>query len=208
MDMGVPTPRPVAFADGFTAARRTDVYTSNGREAAISRSKTLTRAHQRRALGQADAYRGHLAEGARFHRPDRCPSSARRRLSRGWPGSRATRRVNRSSPRQLDGRDLGYTYGAYALKRRTSPPAASTCASGRGDGTGSGGSLSTSCSPNNGGFAGSGSRVRESNHLTTDGIITFSKSEDQWPNVRSPPSRRIGRTSSAGNTTGRCARIS
>ena len=29
MDMGVPTPGPVAFADGFMPARRTDVYTSN-----------------------------------------------------------------------------------------------------------------------------------------------------------------------------------
>ena len=75
MDMGVPTPAPVPFADGFVRARRPDVWTGRSTRDASVRSLRDTDAALTNAAraGQADAYRGHLAEAARFHRPAQMP---------------------------------------------------------------------------------------------------------------------------------------
>ena len=118
MDMGVPTPRPVAFANGFTTARRTDVYTSKvTAEAAIKSLKDTDAALTNAArAGQADAYRGHLAEGARFHRPDVMPIVGQDAILAwlaGQPGY--TSGESKFAETSLAG-DLGYTFGAYALK--------------------------------------------------------------------------------------------
>jgi len=117
MDFGVPTPGPATFADGFTAARRTDVYAGRSTpDAAIKSLKdtdaALTNAARR---GQADAYRGHLAQDVRFHRPDVMPivgQDAVLMWLAGQPGyaSGETKYAETS----MAG-DLGYTYGAYAL---------------------------------------------------------------------------------------------
>src|SRR5207244_4182469 len=89
MDMGVPTPGPVMFPDGFTPARRTDVYASKTTTEGARRSLKDTDAALTNAAraGQADAYRGHLAEGVRFHRPKAMPVVARMQCSRGSPDS-------------------------------------------------------------------------------------------------------------------------
>src|SRR5262245_350001 len=75
MDMGVPTPAPVMFPAGFTRAPQTQRYTRSTTVQAAVRSLRDTDAALTNALrrGQADAYRGHLAEGARLHRPEMMP---------------------------------------------------------------------------------------------------------------------------------------
>src|SRR5256714_671348 len=118
MDMGVPTPGPVTFADGFTAAKRADVYAgTTSPDAAIKSLKDTDAALTNAARGgQADAYRGHLAQDVRFHRPDVMPIV----------GQDAALMWLASQPGYLSGEtkhaetsmagDLGYTYGTYALK--------------------------------------------------------------------------------------------
>jgi ketosteroid isomerase-like protein len=117
MDMGVPTPGPVMFADGFTAAQRTDVYAGRTTPEAAAKSLKTTDAALTNAArsGQADAYRGHLAPNVRFHRPEAMPIV----------GEDAALKWLAGQPRYVSGEakyaetsmagDLGYTYGTYAL---------------------------------------------------------------------------------------------
>jgi len=117
MDMGVPTPGPVMFADGFTAAQRTDLYGGRTTPEAAAKSLKNTDAALTNAArsGQADAYRGHLAPNVRFHRPEAMPVV----------GADAALTWLASQPRYVSGEakyaessmagDLGYTYGTYAL---------------------------------------------------------------------------------------------
>lgn len=117
MDMGVPTPGPVMFADGFTAAQRTDVYAGRTTPEAAAKSLKTTDAALTNAArsGQADAYRAHLAPNVRFHRPEAMPVV----------GEDAALKWLAGQPRYVSGEakyaetsmagDLGYTYGTYAL---------------------------------------------------------------------------------------------
>jgi len=118
MDMGVPTPGPVTFPDGFTAARRADVYAGKITVEAATRSLKDTDAALTNAAraGQADAYRGHLAEGARFHRPEMMPvvgHDAVLAWLAGQPGYASGE--SKFAETSMAG-DLGYTYGTYLLK--------------------------------------------------------------------------------------------
>ncbi len=118
MDMGVPTPGPVTFPDGFTAARRADVYAGKATVDAATRSLKDTDAALTNAArtGQADAYRGHLAEGARFHRPDVMPVVGQDAILAwlaGQPGYASGE--SKFAETSMAG-DLGYTYGTYLLK--------------------------------------------------------------------------------------------
>jgi len=118
MDMGVPTPGPVMFPDGFTAARRTDVYTGKSTPDAATKSLKDTDAALTNAArsGQADAYRGHLAPDVRFHRPEAMPVVGRDAALTwlaGQPGYASGE--SRYGETSMAG-DLGYTYGTYALK--------------------------------------------------------------------------------------------
>lgn len=118
MDMGVPTPGPVTFTEGFTRAPRTDVYAGKAAPDAARRSLKDTDAALTNAArsGQADAYRSHMADTIRFHRADRLPVV----------GERAALDWLRVEPPYASGEsrfaetsasgDLGYTYGTYALK--------------------------------------------------------------------------------------------
>ena len=118
MDVGVPTPGPVMFADGFTAARRTDVYAGNATaEAAIKSLKDTDAALTNAArTGQADAYRGHVADGARVHRPEMMPVVGQEAVLAwlaGQPGYASGE--SRFAETSTSG-DFGYAYGTYALK--------------------------------------------------------------------------------------------
>src|SRR5258705_6792095 len=118
MDVGVPTPGPVMFAEGFTRAPRTNVYAGKATPDAATKSLRDTDAALTNAArsGQADAYGGHLAEGVRFHRSETMPmvgESAVMAWLRGQPAyaSGESRFAEASSAG-----DLGYTYGTYAHK--------------------------------------------------------------------------------------------
>jgi ketosteroid isomerase-like protein len=122
MDMGVPTPGPVMFTEGFTRARRTDVYAGKATPEAAIKSLRDTDAALTNAAraGQADAYRGHLADGARFHRPDVLPVVGEGAVLAWLSGQPAyASGGSRFAETSLAG-DLGYTYGAYTLKGEAS----------------------------------------------------------------------------------------
>jgi len=118
MDMGVNTPGPVPFPGGMTRAPRADVYTGNATGPAASRSLRDTDAALTNAArsGQADAYRDHLAEGARLHRPDVMPLVGQAAIV-AWLASQPAYASGESAFAEtaLSG-DLGYTYGSYAMK--------------------------------------------------------------------------------------------
>jgi ketosteroid isomerase-like protein len=117
MDMGVPTPGPVPFADGFTAARRTDVYAGKATRDAATRSLKDTDAALTYAAraGQTDAYRGHLAQEVRFHRPDVMPIVGPDAVLMWLAGQPAYAAGETRYAETSAAADLGYTYGTYAL---------------------------------------------------------------------------------------------
>jgi ketosteroid isomerase-like protein len=118
MDMGVGTPAAVTFPDGFTRAVRTDVYGGNAAAAAATKSLRDTDAALTNAArgGQADAYRGHLAEGARVHRPDVMPLVGQDAVVK-WLAAQPAYTSGESRFAELaTSGDLGYTYGTYAMQ--------------------------------------------------------------------------------------------
>jgi ketosteroid isomerase-like protein len=118
MDVGVQTPAPVPFADGFTRAPRTNVYSGNASAAAAMRSLKDTDAALTNAArsGQADAYRGHLAEGARLHRPNVMPLVGQDAIV-AWLATQPVYASGESRFAETAASgDLGYTYGTYAMK--------------------------------------------------------------------------------------------
>ena len=118
MDMGVPTPAPVMFAEGFTRAPRTDTYGRKSSREASTRSLRDTDAALTNAArsGQADAYRGHLAPAARFHRADLMPIVGADAVLK-WLANQPAYGAGESRYAETsEAGDLGYTYGLYALK--------------------------------------------------------------------------------------------
>ena len=118
MDMGVPTPAAVMFPPGVTRARQTERYARQTTVESAVKSLRDTDAALTNALrdGQSEAYRGHLAEGARLHRPDVMPIVGEQAIV-AWltsqPGYAAGE--SRFADTSMAG-DLGYTYGTYALE--------------------------------------------------------------------------------------------
>jgi ketosteroid isomerase-like protein len=117
MDMGVPTPASVMFTPGFTRAPQTQRYTRRTTTQSAVRSLRDTDAALTNALrsGQAEAYRGHLAEGARLHRPDVMPIVGEQAIVAWLTGQpRYAAGESKFADTSMAG-DLGYTYGTYAL---------------------------------------------------------------------------------------------
>ena len=116
MDMGVPTPGPASFAEGFSQPRRSEAYAGRATAEASTKSLRDTDAALTNAArtGQADAYRGHLAESARFHRPDVLPLVGADAII-GWLSRQPVYASGESRFAETSrAGDLGYTYGSYA----------------------------------------------------------------------------------------------
>lgn len=118
MDVGVTTPGPVPFPAGFTPASRPNRYAGRMTMEASMKSLRDTDAALTNAArgGQADAYRAHLAEDVRFHRPDAMPVTGQDAVLAWLDGQPAyASGESRFAETSMAG-DLGYTYGTYALK--------------------------------------------------------------------------------------------
>jgi ketosteroid isomerase-like protein len=117
MDMGVPTPAAVMFPPGVTRAPQTPRYARATTVESAVKSLRDTDAALTNALrqGQSDAYRDHLAEGARFHRADVMPIVGEQAIV-AWLASqpRYASGESKFADASMAG-DLGYTYGTYAL---------------------------------------------------------------------------------------------
>ena len=117
MDMGVPTPGPVMFPPGFTRARHAERYarTTTVQSAVKSLRDTDAALTNASRSGQSEAYRGHLAEGARLHRPDVMPIVGEQAIVAWLAGQpRYVSGESKFADTSMAG-DLGYTYGTYAL---------------------------------------------------------------------------------------------
>jgi hypothetical protein len=120
MDIGTTTPRAATFAERFTRAPSANRFTGelDDRTPPLGTADSVLNSDLK--TGAARAYRGRLAPGARFHRPQTMPVV----------GEAAALRYLATQPRydQVDSRysessqsgDLGYTWGTWS---RTLPPA-------------------------------------------------------------------------------------
>jgi ketosteroid isomerase-like protein len=121
MDVGGSTPGPAPFPAGFTRAPRTDIYTGSATTAEAARSLRDTDAALTNAArsGQADAYRGHLADGARLHRTGVMPLVGRDAIVAWLVGQPAYASGESKFAETAQSGELGYTYGSYVI--RTDP---------------------------------------------------------------------------------------
>lgn len=118
MDMGVSTPQAVTFPEGFTQAPQVDRYASLANVDSAIRSLRDTDAaltHASRS-GQMDAYRGHLAQGARLHRPGVMPLVGEQAILP-WLADQPRYAAGESRFADVStAGDLGYSYGTYTLQ--------------------------------------------------------------------------------------------
>jgi ketosteroid isomerase-like protein len=121
MDVGVDTPRAASFAAGFTRAPSANRFTGDYDENTPPLSAADGVLNSALRTGQAAAYRGRLAPGVRFHRPNIMPVVGERDALR-WL---ATQPVYASADSRYAeaarSGDLGYTWGAYAIGPRQKP---------------------------------------------------------------------------------------
>ena len=117
MDMGVPTPGAVSFAEGFTRAPHADAPAAGASADAASRSlrdadAALTAAAR---TSQANAYRGHLAANGRLHRPGVMPLVGEKAALAWLATQPALASDDARFAEAATSGDLGYTWGHYAI---------------------------------------------------------------------------------------------
>ena len=118
MDVGIPTPGPVPFAEGFTRAPTANRFSGDY----DSNTPTLDGAD--RVLNSAlrsspvRAYRGRLAEGARLHRPNTMPASGERDILARLASAPPMTMIDSRFAEAAQSGDLGYTWGNYRIARR------------------------------------------------------------------------------------------
>ena len=127
MDVGVTTPGPAPFAPGFTWAPHA------GRFAGDDGLDTATRMQRLRAVdaaltkaslaSQAEAYRGHIAEGARLHRSSLMPITGEQAILEWLEGQPAYSAGESRFAEPARSGDLGYTWGTYATPAAGQEPA-------------------------------------------------------------------------------------
>jgi ketosteroid isomerase-like protein len=122
MDVGSPTPGPVAFAPGFTRAPHANRFSGDfdDRTPPLSAADSVINAALR--ASQAGAYRDRLAPGARLHRNNIMPLIGDRAIL-AWLASQP--RYSAADSRYAEAArsgDLGYTWGTYIIPARGKTP--------------------------------------------------------------------------------------
>jgi ketosteroid isomerase-like protein len=121
MDVGIPTPGPVAFAPGFTRAPQANRFTGDYDDTTppLGAADSLLNAGLR--TDPVRAYRTHVAPTARVHRPNILPVVGERRILQ-WAASQSvfSSADSRYSEAARSG-DLGYTWGTYTTASKSSP---------------------------------------------------------------------------------------
>ena len=117
LDVGIPLPMEAPFAPGFTRAAVGDRYSGSDtvtaatgalRGADMALNRALTRS-------QEMAFAGRLTTGARLHRPAVMPVAGEEAI-RTWTRTQpAFSAADTRAAETAGSRDLGYTYGTYAL---------------------------------------------------------------------------------------------
>jgi ketosteroid isomerase-like protein len=121
IDVAVETPSAAPFAAGFTRAASANRFFGDYDDTTppLSAADGVLNAALR--TNPASAYRGRLAPGARFHRPNRLPLVGEANVTR-WMASQPayTASDSRYAESARSG-DLGYTWGTYAIGPRQRP---------------------------------------------------------------------------------------
>ena len=114
MDVGVTTPQPVPFPAGFTKAPG-NRFTGDYDETTPPLSAADGVLNSGLRLRQADAYRGRLASGVRFHREGIMPVVGDRAALRWLATQPAYAAIDSRFAETARSGDLGYTWGSYRI---------------------------------------------------------------------------------------------
>ena len=115
LDVGVQTPRPVSFPPGFTRATVANRFTGDYDDTTPPLATADSVLNSGLRTNQATAYRGRLAPGARFHRPNMLPVVGDRNVQRWLMTQRTYALIDTRYSEAARSGDLGYTWGTYAV---------------------------------------------------------------------------------------------
>ena len=121
MDVGVNTPGAVPFAAGFTRAVSANRFTGDYDDTTPPLSAADGVLNSALRSGQAAAYRGRLAPGARFNRQNTLPIVGERNVTRWLASQPAYAAADSRYAEAARSGDLGYTWGTYAIGPRQKP---------------------------------------------------------------------------------------
>lgn len=124
LDAGIPVPAEAPFAPGFARAPHTDRFTGDYDETTppLSAADGVLNADLRSS--QLRAYRGHLAAGARVHRPNIRPLVGEAAVTRWLVTQAPLAQADSVYAESARSGDLGYSWGSYRLRTRAGAPPA------------------------------------------------------------------------------------
>jgi ketosteroid isomerase-like protein len=114
MDFGLGTPGPASFAPGFTRAPVGNRFSGDYDETTPPLSAADGVLNSGLRTQQADGYRGRLASGVRFLRPNAAPVVGDRAALRWLATQRPYSAIDARFAESARSGDLGYTWGSYA----------------------------------------------------------------------------------------------
>ena len=121
IDVGVNTPSAVPFAAGFTRAVSANRFTGDYDDTTPPLSAADGVLNSALRTGQAAAYRGRLAPGARFNRQNTLPIVGERNVTPWLASQPAYAAADSRYAEAARSGDLGYTWGTYAIGPRQKP---------------------------------------------------------------------------------------
>jgi ketosteroid isomerase-like protein len=121
VDVGVDTPRAAPFARGFVRASSVNRFSGDYDETTPPLAAADGVLNSALRSGQAGAYRGRLAPGARLHRPNILPVVGEPSVLKYLASQPAYASADSRYAEAARSGDLGYTWGAYAVGPRQKP---------------------------------------------------------------------------------------
>ena len=121
IDLGTDTPSAAPFPPGFTRAPSANRFTGDYDDSTPPLSAADGILNSALRSGQAAAYRGKLANGARFHRPNRLPIAGERAITGFLASQPAYSAADSRYAEAARSGDLGYTWGSFRVGPAAKP---------------------------------------------------------------------------------------
>ncbi len=118
MDFGVPTPRPVPYAAGFTRAPHASRFIGDYDDKTPPLGAADSVLNSTLRTSPSRAYRGNVAEGVRILRPGQMPVVEPRGVAAWAATQRPYAAADTRFTDSARSGDLGYTWGTYAMPAR------------------------------------------------------------------------------------------
>ena len=115
IDPGTDTPGAAPFAAGFTRAPIANRFTGDYDDSTPPLAAADGILNSALRTGQPAAYRGRLAPGVRFHRPNMLPVVGDRNVTRWLASQPAFSAADTRYSESARSGDLGYTWGSYTI---------------------------------------------------------------------------------------------